>query len=131
MRSQATILIAEDDSEMRTVLCEALEDEGYRVVSVEDGEMLARCLKDGCRRDESASFALVISDIRMPGETGLSVLEDLRSRDWATPVILMTAFGSHAAHEESRRIGANVILDKPFELDHLLSIVKRVVPLDS
>jgi CheY-like chemotaxis protein len=129
-RSQAPILVAEDDSEMRTVLCEALEAEGYRVVAVEDGEMLARHLKTGCQDDQSARYALVISDIRMPGETGLSVLEDLRSRDWATPVILMTAFGSDAAHEESRRVGANVILDKPFELDHLIRIVKRVVPRD-
>lgn len=113
---------------MRRVLCDRLEIEGYRVIAIEDGKTLAQCLRTGRCHDQAVAFDLVISDIRMPGESGLAVLEDLRHRDWATPVILITAFGDHETHEESRRVGANVILDKPFELDHLLNIVKRVVP---
>lgn len=123
-----TVVVAEDEPEMRAILRDVLENEGYRVVAVQDGKALEQCLKTGRCHDQDVPFDLVISDIRMPGETGLSVLEDLRNRDWATPVILITAFGDVETHEESRRLGANVILDKPFELDHLVNIVKRVVP---
>ena len=64
----------------------------------------------------------------MPGLAGLDVLRTLRGSDLAMPVILITAFGDHKTHEEARRLGAAVILDKPFELPDFENYVRDILP---
>ena len=119
------ILLVDDDAEMRSILEQILSEEGYEVVMAEDGfDLLDRV---GDTWLDAEAFDLVLSDVRMPGCTGLDALEALREDDWSTPVLFMTAFGSRRTHREAERLGAE-ILDKPFELDELLERVRAMVP---
>lgn len=119
------ILLAEDDPDLRALVQLALEQEGYDVVAVPDGLELVDELEDTYLAEED--YDLVLTDIRMPGCTGLDALESLRDRDWATPVVFMTAFGSRKTHREAHRLGATVV-DKPFDLDDLVAHVRAQVP---
>jgi DNA-binding NtrC family response regulator len=69
-------------------------------------------------------FDVVVSDLRMPGYDGLNIVATLRQNAPDVPVILITAFGTMATHVEAARLGAYAILDKPFDLDDLMSLVK-------
>lgn len=113
------IILAEDDQEMRDMIASSLRKDGYEVTLAKDGgELLARLAK--------GEFDVVISDIRMPGCSGMNVLEGLREARWTVPVILMTAFGD----EETRaRVESNdaVFFDKPFDVDDLRTAVMNLV----
>ena len=123
------ILLAEDDEELRRLLTAALRKEGYEVVSVADGNELLSMIGSQILNPVNHPQAdLVISDVRMPGHNGLEVLEGLRQSDWATPVILITAFGEPETHAEARRLGA-AIIDKPFELNILKTAVFNLATL--
>ncbi|MCA8924507.1 MAG: response regulator [Planctomycetes bacterium] len=119
------ILLAEDDPELRSLIVEALSDEGYEVDPVDSGLDLVTRIRES--RLSGEGFDLVLSDVRMPGCSGLVALEVLRKDDWSTPALFMTAFGSLETHGEAQRLGANVI-DKPFDLDELLVRVRALVP---
>jgi len=122
-----TILLVEDDSALRTMLAEALRNDGYRVIAVENGddalEWLGPGVLDG-RRDRVP--ALIISDICLPVVSGLEILEGVRLIAPRVPVILITGFGDAQTHELARTLGAERVLDKPFELSELRAAVHRV-----
>lgn len=122
------VLVAEDDYEMRRMVTAALREAGYQVFEVKDGDELERFLRTGRVDKQPLAVDLIVSDIRMPGTSGLTALADLRTEDWATPVILITAFGSPQTYREARRLGAATLLDKPFELDELVHAVRSIVP---
>ena len=73
------------------------------------------------------AVALIVTDNRMPGCTGLELLTALRAAHWETPVILITAFGSAATHRHAAALGATAVLDKPFPLDQLRALVRDTV----
>ncbi|MFC1610080.1 response regulator [Myxococcota bacterium] len=122
------ILLAEDNADMRHVLARALRTQGYEVLEVKDGKELLDRIATGVLINGYVEPDLVISDIRMPGWTGLEVLGGLRTSDWAMPVILITAFGDEATHAEAKRLGAALVLDKPFDVDDLLTAVGDILP---
>jgi CheY-like chemotaxis protein len=123
------ILIAEDHAAFREVLSERLRAEGYDVVEVSNGVTLADVFSHSLDDDDNPrSPDLVLSDIRMPGGSGLVALEQLRRDDPMTPVILMTAFGDAETHLLARRLGANEVIDKPVRLQDLVALVRRYVP---
>jgi CheY-like chemotaxis protein len=115
---QARVLLAEDDRELRRLLAAELRKEGYLVKEAATGFELLERLGDVALRNEG--FDLIVTDIRMPGLTGLSVAEGLRNGmkpgDHGIPIILITAFGDDDTHAEAKRLGT-VIFDKPFDLD--------------
>lgn len=115
------ILLAEDDPEMRRLLSASLRRRGYRVREAASGLELAERLFADFDSGEDLPH-LVVSDERMPGLTGLSALRALRKRAFATPVVLITAWGDASLHEEARALGAEV-LDKPFDLEDLHRLV--------
>ncbi|WP_224369125.1 response regulator [Hyalangium versicolor] len=121
------ILLAEDQPQMRSLLRGALRRDGYEVIEAEDGPSLLRALVSGLLAEQSRAPDLIITDVRMPGFTGLEVLARLRSEEWNTPVILITAFGDEALHAEAARLGANRVLDKPFELEDLRGAVRELL----
>jgi CheY-like chemotaxis protein len=124
----ARVLLAEDDEEMRSMLAEALRREGYAVVEARNGdELLARVRSSVLSTDDGAPVDLVVSDIRMPGCSGLEVLEKLRDEDWAVPVILITAFGDEETHRKARSLGATLVLDKPFDVGDLCAAAVYLV----
>jgi DNA-binding response OmpR family regulator len=120
------ILLAEDDDEMRLLLAEVLEKEGYEVIQAEDGSALLEELANQLLEQEPQEFDLVVSDIRMPGCSGLKALEGLRASNWRTPFLLITAFPDDAVRVEARRLGA-AILAKPFWPSALRRLVRRAV----
>ncbi len=123
----ARVLLAEDDPAMRSMIAFALRRDGYEVCEVKDGNQLLKRLADRMLRP-TWDVDLVISDIRMPGKTGLDVLAGLRKADWSMPVILITAFGDEAVHDEAKRLGAATVINKPFDLDELRHAVQSAVP---
>lgn len=124
---RAHVVVADDDSDMRHMIARSLRKAGYQVIEVGDGCQLLERLDEDLAREFTEQPDLVVSDIRMPGVTGLEVLTGLRHRDWAMPVILITAFGDEQTHQEAERLGAT-LLDKPFDLDDLLHAVRSILP---
>ncbi|GMV05076.1 MAG: sigma-54-dependent Fis family transcriptional regulator [Gemmatimonadota bacterium] len=115
-----TILLAEDDRELRALLVEVLEEAGYAVRAVASGtDALAALRREGPD--------LVISDLMMPGASGKDVLREVRTSHPATNVIIVTAFGSIESAIELVKEGAYDYLTKPFSNDELLLAVERAL----
>jgi CheY-like chemotaxis protein len=126
---QGCILVAEDDPSMRELMVQSLRLDGYDVLDVRDGGELIDHLEamvEGTHGPDSV--ALIISDVRMPGLTGLDVVHALRQASWTLPIVLVTAFGSAKVHQQAHALGA-FILDKPFDLDRLREIARTFVAL--
>jgi DNA-binding response OmpR family regulator len=118
------VIVAEDDLDLRDVIAGALRSAGFEVREVENGPALLSVLAPRTTDHEVGPRPdLVVSDLRMPGLTGMSVLGGLRERDRQLPFILITAFGDDATHATARRFGATAILDKPFAMRDLVSLV--------
>jgi DNA-binding response OmpR family regulator len=115
------VVLAEDDATMRHLVALALRRDGFEVLEVADGHALAK-VADAVAADE-LEISVVISDIRMPGKSGLSALPILQKATTAPPVLLITAFGDAATHEAAERLGAAGVMDKPFEIDDLRTVV--------
>lgn len=111
------VLLADDDDAMRGMLESALLRAGFEVECASNGaELLARL--DAADRDSRAP-ELIVSDICMPGLTGLDVLTRVRQRFPMVPVILITAFGDALTHRRAHALGAVEVIDKPFDLGML------------
>jgi CheY-like chemotaxis protein len=110
------ILLAEDHGETRALLASTLRALGYEVVEAASGYELLGAISEAWLRPLPTRFPdLVITDIRMPGPSGLRVIEGLRKSYWSIPVIVITAFGDAETHAEAHRLGAHAVIDKPFD----------------
>jgi DNA-binding NtrC family response regulator len=112
------LLLVEDKNELRAMLRKALERSGYTVDEAPDGT--AAIQKVRARR-----YLLVITDLKMPGASGLEVLRETKHADATIPVILLTAFGSVEEAVTAMKEGAFDFLQKPVDLDHLKLLVQR------
>jgi len=112
------LLLVEDKNELRAMLRKALERAGYEVDEAPDGA--AAIQKVRARR-----YLLVITDLKMPGASGLEVLRETKQADATIPVILLTAFGSVEEAVAAMKDGAYDFLQKPVDLDHLKLLVQR------
>jgi DNA-binding response OmpR family regulator len=123
-----SILLAEDDEEMRKLLALMLRKEGYRVTECPDGlsllDMLSSFFLNG---EEHENFNLIISDIRMPGITGMEILMGANEMDDFPPIILITAFGDKETHMQAERLGAAALFDKPFDIKEMLKKVASIL----
>jgi CheY-like chemotaxis protein len=118
------VLLAEDDTAMRALLAGTLRRAGLDVVEACSGFELLDRLAGGLVDEERVRFDLIISDVRMPGFDGLNILASLRQRSINIPVILITAFGTTAIHAAAADLGAFALLDKPFDIDDLMTLVR-------
>jgi DNA-binding response OmpR family regulator len=127
--SAPRVLVAEDDPAMRNLIVAALRKDGLEVVEARDGneffEAIEAAVHVGGRR--SPPLSLVVSDVRMPGLSGLDVLCILRAGRWDVPVILISAFSSPAIRSEAHDLDAWAVLDKPFALDELRSLSRAAL----
>jgi DNA-binding NtrC family response regulator len=112
------LLLVEDKNELRAMLRKALERAGHTVDEAADGA--AAIQKVRARR-----YLLVITDLKMPGASGLDVLRETKQADATIPVILLTAFGSVEEAVTAMKEGAFDFLQKPVDLDHLKLLVQR------
>jgi two-component system response regulator MprA len=116
----STILIAEDDKQIREALDRILRFEGYTTIPVNDG---AAALEAFGENDPDAA----IVDVNMPFVDGLSVVRRLRDKGDRTPVLILTARQATADRVEGLDAGADDYLPKPFELDELLARVRALL----
>jgi DNA-binding NtrC family response regulator len=107
------ILIVEDRASLRKMLQHALEGEGYTVEAAASAE-------EGTARLAQAAFDLVLSDLKLPGASGLEVVRAARAAQPPAAAIVMTAFGTVGAAVEAMKLGAADFLEKPVEIDELL-----------
>lgn len=112
------LLLVEDKAELRAVLRKALERAGWTVDEAPDGTAAL----DKLRRFR---YLLVLTDLKLPGCSGLDVLRGVKDADPTIPVILMTAFGSVEEAVTAMKEGAFDFIQKPVDLDHLKLLVER------
>ncbi|MDY0009470.1 MAG: nitrogen regulation protein NR(I) [Bdellovibrionales bacterium] len=115
-----TILIADDDLSIRTVLTQALKREGYDVMAADNGATLYQWVLEG-RGD------LVITDVMMPGENGLDLIPKIHRRAPDMRVIVISAQNALTTAVSASEKGALEYLPKPFDIDDLLSVVKNAL----
>src|SRR5437870_4005430 len=120
--SQPRILIIDDEPLMRISIADALKAEGYQVKVAATGSDCVVCIK-------KEKFNIIISDLRLPGLDGLQVLQTCKEVSARTGVIVITAHGSVETAVEAMKMGAYDYITKPFSMDELLLIVKRLVKL--
>jgi len=122
------ILLAEDNNDMRKLLTMSLRKNGYEVTEFANGvNMLERYFSVDSVQKEAA-FDLVISDVRMPGLSGIEILEVMSNLKRFPPVILITAFGDEETHKQAYLLGAVAMFDKPFNIDELIAKVQEIAP---
>jgi CheY-like chemotaxis protein len=115
---------------MRSLIATALRADGFDVLEACDGRELHDMVRAMCPPGARMDLPdVIVSDVRMPGPSGLDGLSLLRQSTWAIPVIVITGFGDSAVHDEARRLGAAVVLDKPFDLDVLRTAVLALAPI--
>jgi two-component system, response regulator, stage 0 sporulation protein F len=121
------VLLAEDDGDFRDILVWAFEDDGWEVVAVSNGadllDVLASSLLPGTA---VRPFNVLVSDVRMPGWSGLTAIENLSANHSMPPVVVITGFGCDEVHQRAKRAGAIAVLDKPFDLENLRTLVRKV-----
>jgi DNA-binding NtrC family response regulator len=114
------ILVVEDDAEMRSLLKDFFEEEGFETDSVSNGSEAFRKLAKG-------SFDLVITDVRMPGLTGLDILPGIKKLQPEAPIIVITAFGSEEACRKAFERGATAYLEKPLHFCKLRTMIHEII----
>ncbi len=120
MRSLETILIVDDETNVRLMLHTALASAGYAVVEAEDGREALKRLRDG-------AFALVLLDLKMPRMDGMELLRQLRADGIVVPVVMLTAHGSIHDAVEAMKLGAIDFVTKPITPDALRRVVAEVI----
>lgn len=118
--TQETILFIEDDDAGREMGMFNLEKAGYRVVSAATGEAGLSCF-------DPALHDLVITDLRMPGLSGMDVLERVKADSPETPVLVITAYADVAQAVQAMKRGAFDFIGKPFQRDHLILVVQKAL----
>src|SRR5690606_27729401 len=119
MQESDSILIVDDDREIRSLLAAYLEKNGYRALTAGDGREMRACL-DRHRVD------LVVLDLMLPGEDGLDLCRDLRART-SLPVVMLTARGEETDRIVGLEIGADDYVPKPFNPRELLARIRAVL----
>ncbi|MBA7573444.1 Transcriptional regulatory protein ZraR [subsurface metagenome] len=115
-----TILVVDDDSSMRMVLSESLENCGYKVETSGGGA-------DALEKFQEDAFDVVVTDMKMPGIGGMEVLRGVKKISSEIPVVVMTAYGTVNTAVEAMKEGAEDFIMKPFSMDHLEAVVKKVM----
>ncbi len=120
MAEKNSILVVDDEDALRTVLSSELESEGYVVATAGDGDEAISIL-------QGKSFDLVLLDIKMPRVDGFEVLRFIKERYPATKVIMLTGFADLKNAIESKKLGAEDFVSKPYDLVDLLTTIERVL----
>ena len=122
MNKRLFLLIAEDEPDLLEILVELLSPLGFPIETAKNGnELFAKALRN--------DIAAILSDIKMPGLTGIEVLQILRDKDIHTPVIFLTGYGDKNIVVEALRLGAFDFLDKPFDFSELNNTVSEALDI--
>jgi DNA-binding NtrC family response regulator len=116
----STILVVEDKESMAQMLKETLEAEGYTTATASSGI-------EGIEKIRRQTPDMVITDLKLPGKDGIRVLKESMEENPLRPVIVMTAFGTVDNAVEAMKEGAFDFITKPFNVDHLLMLIRRAL----
>ncbi|MEW6697968.1 MAG: response regulator [Bacillota bacterium] len=118
--SKVTVLIVDDEIEMHWALEKALHQDGYKILKATNGT-------EGLQLLASQEVSVVLLDYKMPGMTGLEVLEQIRKQWTDLPVIFMTGYSSIPTATDSIARGTTAYISKPFRLDEIKDTLKKVL----
>lgn len=118
--AQREILLIDDDENSRLSLCEILQMQGYSVMAAATGE-------EGLRLYKENNFKLVLTDLRLPGLSGIDVIKKVKSLNPHTEAIILTGYATVETAVEAMRAGAFSYLRKPFGKDELLVTLERAL----
>lgn len=114
------VLIVEDDANVRLGCQQSLQLEGLKTEAVESAEQARRLVGEGFP-------GIVVTDIRLPGADGMTLLQDLLALDRDLPVVLMTGHGDVSMAVQAMKLGAHDFIEKPFAPDYLVEVVRRAL----
>lgn len=115
-----SILLVDDDTELRETVTEVLKGEGFEVTSVGDAESALNMLVD-------LGFDLVLLDLIMPGMGGMTAVPLIKKRSPKTRIVMISAFSTVSNAVEAMRLGADDYITKPFKIEELLTAVRKNV----
>jgi DNA-binding NtrC family response regulator len=115
-----TILVVDDDADIRDILGDTLNSLGARVITASNGQ-------EGLERVNKESPELVLLDIEMPVKNGLDVLREMRQRGCDATIIMITAYGTIERAVQAMQEGAFDFISKPFDLDHIAMVVEKAL----
>jgi len=116
----ASVLIIEDEEDMRFVLSDNLQAEGYEVET-------AACGRDGATKALAGEFSLILLDLMLPDINGLEVCKAIRAQNRLTPIIILTAKGEEIDKVVGLEVGADDYVTKPFSMRELLARIKAAL----
>lgn len=119
-----TILVVDDDQNLLKIICAILEGMAVDIVTASNAESALSAIK-------SQAFDLVITDLKMPGKSGMDVLAFSLKMNASVPVIMVSAFGSIEAAVDAMKKGAYDFITKPFNADELLQIAGKALSVSS
>ena len=119
-KSMVRILVIEDDEEMRSLLKDFFDEEGYETELANNGSEAFRKLTKGL-------FDIILTDIWMPGLTGLDILPGIKKIQPEASIIVITAFGSEAVYRRSLERGATGYLEKPIHFNQLRTLIHEMI----
>jgi DNA-binding NtrC family response regulator len=122
---QKHIVLSEDETPARTTLKIILVKAGYRVTAVTNGTEALDLLVSTVQNRETVD--LLVTDIRMPGLTGMELIDELKKSNIEIPVLVITGFGSKEMVIQLMRKGCNDFIEKPFEPGEVLKRVEEVL----
>ncbi|MBI3195036.1 MAG: response regulator [Ignavibacteriae bacterium] len=120
MDNQHNVLVVDDEEALRTVLSGELVNEGYNVGTAADGDEAIAIIKQ-------QPFDIVLLDIKMPKVDGFEVLKFIKKDYPDIKVIMLTAFADLKNAIESKKLGAEDFISKPYDLVDLLTTIERVL----
>jgi DNA-binding response OmpR family regulator len=117
------VLVVEDEPQMRSMLADNLEFDGYRVTAVASGEEALAAVA-------AQQYALLLVDVMLPGMSGFDVCQTLRARGLHVPIVVLTALTEERDRVRGLDIGADDYVSKPFSVRELLARVRAQVRRD-
>jgi DNA-binding NtrC family response regulator len=121
---QPSILVVDDDPEMRALLRDELRSEGYEVAEAADGAEAVLAVR-------SRKFDVILMDKNMPGPSGLDLLPGFRRTCPRSRIIMMTAFGDVPSYVEAVEKGAVEFLFKPFRMGEMKAAIQKALGSDA
>jgi DNA-binding response OmpR family regulator len=124
--SPRRVLLVEDDTPLRELLADEIRELGFDVVELGDGIELLDYFRAAASSYQSTLPDVVVAEVELPGCSGVEACDRLRRGGATVPFILICAQGLADLHEAAARAGAEVVLDKPFDIQALAGAVAAI-----
>lgn len=118
------ILVVDDEGLLRWSLAEMLSAAGYEVIEARNGKEARQAFGT-----PALPVAAMLLDLKLPDANGIQLLQEARRNCLTCPIIVMTAYGTADTVEAAMSAGAHHVVSKPFDLDHMVRLVRQLCPL--